>query len=442
MSASLPVATPANAGAAGRVSRGRFGIFLLLFLMSAINYGDRAALSIAGPTIAQEFDLSPLQLGYVLSSFLWAYFLFNLPAGLLADRFGARHAAAFSVSVWSLATTLTGLTFSIGSLMATRVVMGVGEAFGFPVGNRAIREWAPIPERGFATAIFSAGQAFGTAVTAVGVAWLVTVAGWRSAFIVLGALGLVWVAVWLIFYRDPNKAWWLGAPERDTILAERSSDASGTDLSLPELLAYASTWGLIGVQICANFTNFLLLTWLPGYLVMGRHASVMRSGTDTAICWILACVITVLVGKLADRFIGAEGARQGQRRWLVAALLVAASVMMTAQFIESHVLLLAITTVTLAAIQSALAMNYALTNDLLRRGQGIGTLTGLLLTFSNGFGILAPILTGYIVGITGHFEAAFELAGGLVLLGATLALTATRRPIGDGTAVPPVALSS
>jgi MFS family permease len=430
----MPGSAPLDTGEAKAVSRGRFGIYLLLFLMSAINYGDRAALSIGAPTIAQEFHLSPVQVGYLLSSFLWAYFLFNLPAGILADRFGARRAAAFSVSLWSLATMLTGFTFSIASLIATRVVMGIGEAFGFPVGNRAIREWAPVPERGFATALFSSGQAFGTAATSVGVAWLMTVTGWRTAFVVLGVLGFVWVAVWLIFYRDPSKARWLHAREREKILAERNIDIAAKGLSVPELFTYSSTWGLIGVQICANFTNFLLLTWLPGYLVMSRHASVMRGGVDTAICWAIACVITIFIGRMADRFIGAEGSRKGQRRVLVAILLVAASVMMLAQFVESHVLLLAITTIALAAIQSALAMNYALSSDLLRRGQGIGTLIGLLLTFSNGFGILAPILTGYIVGITGHFDVAFELAGGLVLLGATLVLTATRRPIGEDVA--------
>jgi ACS family glucarate transporter-like MFS transporter len=96
----------------------------------------------------------------------------------------------------------------------------------------------------------------------------------------------------------------------------------------------------------------------------------------------------------------------------------------------SHVILLVLTTISIACIQSALAMNYALTSDLLRRGQGIGTLTGLLLTFSNGFGILAPVLTGYIVSATGRFDAAFYLAAALVLLGAILVMTATRRLIG------------
>jgi MFS family permease len=410
--------------------RRRFLIYVLLFFMSAINYGDRSALSIGGPAIAKEFDLSPVQLGYVLSSFLWTYFLLNLPAGLISDKFGARRSAAFAVTLWSAATALTGATFGLWYLIATRMLMGIGEAFGFPVGNRTIREWAPHKERGFATAIFSSGQAFGTALTSVGAAWLITVAGWRFAFILLGLIGFVWAAIWWVFYQDPAKASWLSPAERDFVLAERDTVPDVRGMSVPELFRWRTTWGLIGVQICANFTNFLLLTWLPGYLVMARHIDVLHTGVYTACCYLVACAMTIAIGAIADRVIGVAGARTGKRRILVAVLLVGSSAMALSPFTDSSVIILVLLTISLACIQSALAMNYALTSDLLRQGQSIGTLTGLLLTFSNGFGILAPVLTGYVVAATNNFDGAFELAGVLVLIGATLALTATRQPIG------------
>ena len=410
--------------------RRRVLVYALLFLMSAINYGDRAALSIGAPAIAREFALTPVEMGYLLSSFLWTYFVLNLPSGIIADRFGARRTAIASVGLWSAATALTAATFSLWFLIATRMMLGIGEAFGFPVGNRAVREWAPGSERGFATAVFSSGQAFGTAATAIGAAWLITVAGWRAAFACLGVLGFAWVAAWLVFYREPRSAWWLTPAERDTIMLGRDITPGAKGLSVAALFRWRSTWGLIGVQICANFTNFLLLTWLPGYLVMSRHVSVMHSGIDTAICYILACVLTILIGALADRALSPAGMRAGKRRGLVAILLVGGSVMALSPFTSSHLMLLTLTTISLACIQGALAMNYALTSDLLRQGEGIGTLIGLLLTFSNGFGILAPIATGYIVAVTHQFDAAFDLAAALVLIGATLAMTATRRPIG------------
>jgi MFS family permease len=410
--------------------RRRFIIYALLFFMSAINYGDRSALSIGGPAIAKEFGLSPIQLGYVLSSFLWTYFLLNLPAGLISDKFGARRSAAFAVTSWSAATALTGATFSLWYLIATRMLMGMGEAFGFPVGNRAIREWAPYKERGFATAIFSSGQAFGTAITSIAAAWLITVAGWRLAFILLGAIGFVWAAIWWIFYQDPAKAWWLSSEERALVLAERDVALQVRGLSVLELFRWRSTWGLIGVQICANFTNFLLLTWLPGYLVMARHIDVLHTGFYTACCYLVACVMTIAIGAVADRIIGPAGVRTGRRRILVAALLVGSSTMALSPFTDSSAIILVLLTISLACIQSALAMNYALTSDLLRNSQSVGTLTGLLLTFSNGFGILAPVITGYVVAATQQFDGAFDLAAVLVLIGATLAMTATLKPIG------------
>jgi ACS family glucarate transporter-like MFS transporter len=373
----------------------------------------------------------PVQVGYLLSSFLWTYFLFNLSSGIIADRFGARRATAFAVALWSAATALTGATFSLWFLIATRMLMGIGEAFGFPVGNRAIREWAPVRERGFTTALFSSGQAFGAAAAAIAAAWLFTVAGWRLAFTLLGVIGSLWVAVWLVFYHDPNRpSWWLSPAERDLVIAERDLTPEAPGLSVVELFRWRSTWGLIGVQICANFNNFLLLTWLPGYLVISRHVDVMHSGIYTALCCIVACVLTIAIGAVADRVLGAEGQRTGKRRGLVAILLVGSSVMALSPLTDSQVIMLVLMTVSLASIQSALAMNYALTSDLLRQGQGIGTLIGLLLTFSNGFGILAPIITGYVVAITHQFDAAFELAARLALIGATLVMTATRPPIG------------
>jgi ACS family glucarate transporter-like MFS transporter len=278
--------------------------------------------------------------------------------------------------------------------------------------------------------VFSSGQAFGTAATAIGAAWLITVTGWRTAFVCLGVIGFIWVAAWLVFYRDPRAAWWLSAGERDVVMRGRDITPEKRGISVVELFRWRSTWGLIGVQVCANFTNFLLLTWLPGYLVMSRHADVMHSGIDTAICYLVACGLTILIGAAADRLLGPAAMQAGKRRGLVAILLVGGGVMALAPFTDSHLVLLVLTTISIASIQSALAMNYALTSDLLRQGQGIGTLIGLLLTFSNGLGILAPVLTGYIVSITGQFDAAFDLAGALVLIGATLAMTATRRPIG------------
>jgi ACS family glucarate transporter-like MFS transporter len=132
-------------------------VYLLLFTMALINYLDRVALSVAAKPIAAEFQLSPIQMGYLFSSFLWTYLLCLIPSGVLADRFGAKGVCTGGMSVWSIATVVTGLIGSFPALFATRLVMGAGEATSYPCANKFIRDQVPAQNRGFATTIFNSG---------------------------------------------------------------------------------------------------------------------------------------------------------------------------------------------------------------------------------------------------------------------------------------------
>jgi len=132
-------------------------IALFLFTLTAINYIDRLALSMAARPVADEFHLSPVQLGYLFSSYLWAYVLASIPMGIVVDRFGARRTAAIGIAVWSAATACTGAGVNYLMLMASRFVMGGGEAVTNPCGARIVREWFPAAERGTVNALFNAG---------------------------------------------------------------------------------------------------------------------------------------------------------------------------------------------------------------------------------------------------------------------------------------------
>lgn len=145
----------------------RLWICVFLFTLTLINYTDRVALSVAVKPISIEFGLSPVQMGYLLSSFLWMYLICLLPVGLLVDRFGGKVVNAVGIGLWSTATVATGFTTGFASMAATRVVMGMGESTSWPACNRVIREWFPASERGFANAVFGAGAAAGPAIGAV-----------------------------------------------------------------------------------------------------------------------------------------------------------------------------------------------------------------------------------------------------------------------------------
>jgi len=420
------------AAISGVVTRKRFIIYGLLFGMTLINYFDRTVLSIAMPVLRDVFALSPVAAGYLLSAFIWTYAPMQLPAGMILDRWGTRKTAAICLTFWSAATALTGLAFNFASLVATRMMLGLGESPAFPLGARAVREWAPVKERAYAMAIFASGPAFGTAFCSVVIAWLLGMVGWRMAFVLSGAMGGIWVALWLLYFRDPEHATWLPAAERDLILTERSpggtTDTHG--MSLKELLSYRTMWGLFLTQGCVNYTQYLFLTWLPSYLVQSRGLNILHSGLDTGICYLGAGMLTILFGRICDALLTPAAVRAGKRRYAVVILALGAAVMVFAPFTESQAILLTLIMVSLACVQSVFVNTYSLTNDLLHAGRSIGTAVGWVQLGGNIFGLAAPICTGYIVAATGSFTSAFLLAGALLLTGALVMLTMTRQPVG------------
>ncbi|MEA2790987.1 MAG: hypothetical protein QOG73_3393 [Acetobacteraceae bacterium] len=416
----------------GRPGGKRSIVYGLLFTMTLINYFDRTVLSIAMPVLIQEFTLTPVAVGYLLSAFIWSYAPCQLPAGMLLDRWGTRKTAARCIAFWSAATALSAAATSFPFMFFTRLLLGIGESPTFPLAARAIREWAPVKERALAFSISGSGPAFGTAISAITIAWLVSVVGWRLAFVFSGALGFVWVAVWLLLYRDPEEASWLSAAERRMILAERSpGGTSGAEgMGLKELLSYQTMWGLFLVQGCVNYTQYLFLTWLPTYLVQSRGLNILHSGVQTGICYFGAMILTIGMGRLCDHLLTPEAVKAGKRRYAVVILAFGASVMVLAPYTASETLLLAEITISLACVQSVFVNTYSLTNDLLHAGKSIGTAIGWIQLGGNIFGLAAPIATGYIVAATGSFTSAFLLAGALLIIGAIITLTMTRRPVG------------
>jgi MFS family permease len=421
-----------------RPGRKRYIVYGLLFTMTLINYFDRTVLSIAMPILILQFGLSPIAVGYLLSAFIWSYAPCQLPAGMILDQWGTRKTAARCITFWSAATALTGAATSFPFVFITRLLLGIGESPTFPLAARAIREWAPVKERALAFSISGSGPAFGTAVSAITIAWLVSTIGWRLAFVFSGALGFIWVIIWLLVYRDPEQATWLQPAERRMILVERSPGGTSNTggMKLKELLSYQTMWGLFLVQGCVNYTQYLFLTWLPTYLVQSRGLNIMHSGLQTGICYFGAVVLTIGMGRLCDHLLTPEAVKAGKRRYAIVILAFGASVMALAPYTASETMLLVEITFSLACVQSVFVNTYSLTNDLLHAGKSIGTAVGWIQLGGNIFGLAAPIATGYIVAATGSFTSAFLLAGALLVTGGVITLTMTRRPVGAPQSAP------
>ncbi|MGH7030103.1 MAG: MFS transporter, partial [Stellaceae bacterium] len=200
-------------------TRRRYWVFFLLFLFNVIAYVDRVNMSVAGQPIANEFGLSPIALGYLFSSFLWAYVLMMLPGGRLIDRWGTHVVASVATAVWSAAQMATGIVGSFATMLVARLGLGVGEAPFAPVTYASVRSWSPYRERGTAIAAISAGPPLGLALGAPLVGWLIESLSWRWSFIITGAVGFAWVVVWISMVSSMEKTRWLPQSEREHILA-------------------------------------------------------------------------------------------------------------------------------------------------------------------------------------------------------------------------------
>jgi MFS family permease len=409
-------------------------IFVLMFFLATINYVDRVVLSVSATPIAKEFDISPVQLGYLFSSFLWLYVICLVPMGMIVDKFGTRAVNAAGIGLWSIATALTGFAPGLSTLIASRVLMGVGESTTYPAAGRVIREWIPMRERALFAAIFNSGAYFGPAVGGLVLTWLVATAGWRTAFFVCSAIGFVWLAAWLIWFRQPEQANWLSSEERAMILRERggsAAQAAAPSLGIGRLLASTSMLGLMLTQGCAVYTQYLFLTWLPNYLQAERGMSMLKSGALMSLPFLGAVVMTALIGKLSDTLLTEETIRTGGRRRLAALSMLCGSLILLTPLVGNVYVILFLIMIALSGVASTVAMNIALVSDLLRSSADAGRATGLLILGGNIFGISAPIVTGYVIQSTGNFDYAFVVAGALLVVGSLAVFTLARKPIGS-----------
>jgi ACS family glucarate transporter-like MFS transporter len=189
-------------------------------------------------------------------------------------------------------------------------------------------------------------------------------------------------------------------------------------------------WGLAATQGCLTYTAYFFLTWLPGYMQMARGFTIMRSGVYTALPYALAIVFCLLLSHYVDRLLHSTTLRDGKRRYAVALGSLATSVVLLTPFASSMTEVVPLLTIALTFSAASQSWNFALTNDLLRTQADVGRAIAFLTLGGNSFGIMAPIVTGYLVNSTGSFTIAFIVCGALAVLGAVLALVMTRGVIG------------
>jgi sugar phosphate permease len=263
----------------------------LLFLAGVVNFLDRTSLSIANTTVRAEMHLSATQMGWLLSAFSLAYGVAQLPLIGLLDREGTRKVLGGGLVIWSAAQMLTGLVRAFPVFLMLRVLLGFGEAPFYPSGVRSTREWFSAGARARATAVMSSSQTFGLAIAPPILTAIMLALGWRAMFVVLGAAGLVVAALWIAFHRE----------RRDTEFRETESELEGAPVSAwRALIRQRTVWGMMLGWGGINYTVWLYLAWLPGYLQEQRHLSLARTGLVAAVPFLAGAVGMLSSGAISD----------------------------------------------------------------------------------------------------------------------------------------------
>ena len=286
--------------------RYRYVIALLLFTAATINYIDRQSISIAESELKREFALTPQQYGDILSWFFLAYAIGQIATGWVVDRIGAKRGFTIAVAFWSIANMAHALGSGVRSFSVLRFGLGLFEAANYPAALKAISEWFPRAERSTAVGLVTAGVGFGAIVAGPFVAWLIVTTGWRGAFILTGALGLLWLGFWLRLYGSPETHPGVSEEERRLIADGSISTDEGERSTLWSLLQRRETWGLMLSRFVADGAFYFFATWLPKYLGDVRGLSLAQIGWMVSIPFIAADL-----GSVAGGFAGTALIRRG-----------------------------------------------------------------------------------------------------------------------------------
>ena len=402
----------------------------LLITGGALNYVDRATLSVANKLIQDDLGIPVAKMGLLLSAFLWAYAFSQLPVGGLIDRYGPRRMLSLGLFGWSVAQAAGGLVTGFSTFMCARFALGIGEAPLFPGGARVVRDWFAVRQRGFATGLLQSASSLGNFIAVPTLTFLMLRFGWRWMFLLAGSAGVVLGLVWWMIHRDPTDVDL--TPEERKYLTEGDENAGASRPSLAEwgrLFAHRTTWGMIAGFFGTVYTLWLLTGWLPFYLEHERHMSVAKVGVVAAIPYLFGCMGAVAGGWLCDLLTRRGWTPLGGRKLLVSSGLFGIAICMVGTVMaSSNTVALAFISASLFMIYIASAASWA-TVPIAAPSQCTASL-GSIQNFGGYLGgALAPTVTGFIVQRTGSFSQALLLSAGLCVVAAFTYLALVRQPI-------------
>jgi ACS family hexuronate transporter-like MFS transporter len=415
----------------GRVGRYRWVICLLLFLAATINYIDRQVIGLLKPTLQQQYGWSEIDYADIVFSFQLAYAIGLLLAGRFIDRVGTRTGFTIAVLVWSIAAmahaeadaygpaaagvlAVVGLVYapSVAGFIAARFALGIGEAGNFPASIKVVAEWFPVKERAFATGLFNSGTNIGAVVAPLLVPWITVTYGWYWAFIATGAIGFLWIAVWLPLSGQPDQHSRVGEAELAHIRSDPSPPVER--VSLRALLPHRQTWAFAIGKFLTDPIWWLYLFWVPDFLNRNHGLNLLAVGPPLVAIYLIADLGSIGGGWLSSALLKRGWSVNAARKtaMLVSALAVIPIVFASmASSLWVAVLLVALAA---AAHQGWSANIFTLASDMFPR-HAVGTVVGFGGMAGAFGGMLIAKLTGYLLETTGSYLPVFLIAGSAYL---------------------------
>ena len=423
------------AAATAKRTNVRYLILAMLFLVTVINYADRATLSITGPVISKELGISAAEMGFIFSAFGWAYVLGQLPGGWLLDRFGSKLVYGLSIFTWSVFTLMQGtIGFLAGGaavmmLFALRFAVGFAEAPSFPGNSRVVAAWFPGNERATASAVFNSAQYFATVIFAPLMGWLTHSFGWHWVFGVMGGLGIIMAGVWMKTVYAPKDHPRINQAELDYIAAggglvnmddgkkQASAAQSGAKWDyIRQLFASRMMVGIFLGQFCINAITYFFITWFPVYLVQARGMSILNAGFIASIPAICGFAGGILGGVLSDAMLRRGFSLTAARKTPIVLGMLMSMAMIACNYTDLQWVIVSL--MALAFFGKGIgALGWAVMSDCAPK-EITGLSGGVFNMCGNISSITTPIIIGYIIQTTGSFNGALVFVGANALIAA------------------------
>ncbi|EJA8222837.1 MFS transporter [Salmonella enterica] len=403
----------------------RYLILVVVFLITSVNYADRATLSIAGSSVAKELGLDPGDMGLIFSAFGWAYLVMQIPGGWLLDKYGSKKVYTWSLFFWSIFTFLQGfvelmpLAWTVISLFFLRFMLGFSEAPSFPTNARIVAAWFPTNERATATACFNAGQYFALALFSPLLGWLTFAWGWQHVFTVMGIIGFILTFIWVRYVHNPSEHPMISRQElkyitdggaiidMDTKSAAKKSSGGWT--SVKQMLTNRMLMGVFLGQYFINSITWFFLTWFPIYLVQQRGMSILNVGFIASIPAICGFAGGILGGVCSDWLLKKGMSITAARKIPIVFGMLLATSLILCNYIESHVVVVSL--MALAFFGKGFgALGWTVVSDVAPK-EAAGMCGGLFNAFGNVASIVTPLVIGYLVKEMHSFNSALIFVG-------------------------------